>query len=439
MASTREHPAPSRALPALARRPRERVAGALLQVTTRVVGMKPAMVPEHFRRQLRLLGATDAQVGRVLPKLRSLAEWPYGWEAEGDACAAAGDWTGAYAAYYAAQRILIAPSPLKHRLYDLAVAAYARVEQPKLERPEAVSPRGERIGVYLQMPAGAIATRPVPCVLMVPGITGTKEELHAYAMPILERGIAVARIDNPVYGETEGLLDAGSVRNATTVLDILARDPRLDARALHLHGMSLGANFALQSAHGSRAASLTLICPPYLPARYLRGLPTLNLTALQHMTHAPDIEEIVAFAEENALDRVAPSLTMPVRIFHGGRDRTIPVTDGQALAEAVGGPVALTVYERDHHNCLEHMHEITAQTLEFLRDPAGTCLRHAALQRIDVPAGTHATDEDAMLARAGHRPRRLRVRLPFHVPSVSSIRAIRSMRSGTDAPAFSEP
>ncbi|MCW2925827.1 MAG: alpha/beta hydrolase [Thermoleophilia bacterium] len=402
----------------LPRRPRERVAGAVFEAVTRIAGFRPEMIPDHLRRQLRIIGATDEMLAKVLPRLRTLAEWPYAWEAEGDARAARGDWFGAFTAWYVAQRILLAPSPLKARLYRLAVDAYALVDQPELERFHVTNEVGDRIAGYLQLPRGVQEGQAVPCVLMLPGITGTKEELHAFLQPLLRRGIAVARIDNPVYGETEGLLDHVSVVNARRVLEHLEGDARLDPRRLHLHGMSLGANFALQSARGSNAASVTVICAPFRPGRYFRELPTLNLTALQHMTQRRDVDDLVRFAEDNTLEFVAPELTMPVRIFHGGRDRTIPVADGHDLARAVAGPVALTVYERDHHNCLEHLDEITALTLELFDDPVAACERHAAVERVDAPASIHVTDEEALLAGAGVDSRRRLARLPFLLPGM---------------------
>lgn len=400
----------------LPRRNRERLAGGVFQAVTRIAGFRPEMIPDHLRRQLRIIGVTDEQLYRVLPRLRSLGEWPYAWESEGDERVAAGDWEGAFAAYYVAQRILLAQSPLKRRLYRLAVGAYARVEQPALERFEVVNPAGETIVGYLQLPPRAQPGERVPCVLAVPGITGTKEELHAFVMPMLQRGVAIARIDNPMYGETEGVLDAHNIPNARYVLDHLAADERLDPDALHVYGMSLGANFLLAAAVGSRAASLSLICPPYQPSRYFRELPTLNLTALQHMTQRRDLEDLMSFVRENDRVDVAPELTIPLRIFHGGRDRTIPVEDTQALATAYGGPTAVTVYERDHHNCLEHVDEITALVLEFVHDPHGVCERTPAVERVDAAASVHVTDHDAEIARAGERPTRRIARLPFPIP-----------------------
>lgn len=80
--------------------------------------------------------------------------------------------------------------------------------------------------------------------------------------------------------------------------------------------------------------------------------------------------------------------------------------------------MSLTVYERDHHNCLEHIDEITALTLEFVRDPELACRRHEDVERIDEPASVHASDRDAELVSGGEQPRRRLMRLPFLLPGV---------------------
>ncbi|MCW2960125.1 MAG: peptidase [Thermoleophilia bacterium] len=409
-----EHLLPSGPLLPAPRGRRERLVSGAFQTLTRFAGLRPGLLPEHMRRQLRIFGASDEQVLRVLPNLRSLAEWPYHWEAEGDARAAEGDWYNAFTSYYIAQRLLMAQTPLKRRLYQLALDAYAKVEQPTLERFTVKNEAGDEIAGYLQIPEGV--TGPVPCVVMVPGITGTKEELHPYSTPLLRRGVAIARLDNPMYGETSGILRHHSIDNPRHVVTHVAKDPRIDPTRVHLHGMSLGAHFAISAAHGSDIAGLTVLCPPYRPGNYFRDLPTLNRTALQHMTQHRTAEQLQKFTEELTLEHVAPELRMPLRIFHGGRDRTIPLTEGLDLAIAHSGPIALTVYERDHHNCLEHVDEITALTLEFIRDPLLVCAQHAAIERLDVAATVHVTDYDAAVVAAGGLPRRGRTRMPFIMP-----------------------
>lgn len=399
----------------LPRRLRERVAGRTFETVTRIAGLRPSLMPEHLLRQLRIIGASDEQVARILPRLRSLGDWPHAWEADADACIARGDWHGAFAALYVAQRVLIAPTRLKERIYARAIDAYARVEQPPLERLRVSNGVGDEIAGYLQLPIGSSAA-PQPVVLMLPGVTGTKEELHPYAMPLLKRGLAVARIDHPVYGETTGLLDHHTVANARHVIEHLREDPRIDGSQIHVHGMSMGAHFALHAIRDLDIASVTLICPPFRPGLFAARLPTLNLTALQHMTGLTTVDEIVRFATELDLELAAPTYTAPMRIFHGGRDRTVPCGDSLDLARATGGPVALTVYDRDHHNCLEHTDEMTAAALEFIRDPYGVCERFTSIERIDAPATLQATDHDAELVGAGIEPSRRRLRIPFTLP-----------------------
>jgi dienelactone hydrolase len=358
-------------------------------------------MPEHMRRQLRILGVSDEMLSRSLLRMRSLSDWPYVWEAEGDARLAAGERSQAFAAYYAAQRILITPSPLKDRLYALARDAYAHVPQPPLERFDATNERGERIAGYLQLPDGA---GPHPAILMLPGVTGTKEELHAYAMPLLRRGWAVARIDHPMFGDTEGVLDNTSIYNGKHTFARLVEDPRIDASRIHIHGMSMGAHFALHTALATSPASVTTICPPFAPGVYARNLPTMNLVALQHMTRLPRVDDLVTFAEGIDLTDRIQDLRAPLRIFHGGRDRTVPMYDVLKLEAGARCPTALTVYERDHHNCLEHLDEITAATLEFLDDPHGVCERLTSIERRDEAASLHVSDREALYAEAGRAP-----------------------------------
>jgi alpha-beta hydrolase superfamily lysophospholipase len=406
----------------LPRRLRERVAGATFELVTRVAGLRTSLVPEHMLRQLRILGVSDDQVERVLPTLKSLGDWPHAWEAEGDLAAARGDRYGAFAAFYVAQRVLLAPTKLKQRIYARAVAAYADVDQPLLEHLRLRNAIGDEVVGYIQLPYGVRAA-PHPVVLMLPGVTGTKEELHPYALPMLKRGYAVARIDHPGYGETTGRLSGETAANGRVWLEHLRADPRFDASRMHLHGMSLGAHFALHSAIGQQLASMTLICPPFRPGGFMPNLPTINLTALQHMTQLEDIPAILRFGDTLSLADAAPAFTAPMRIFHGGRDRTVPQQESIDLARMTGGPAALTLYERDHHNCLEHTDHLIGETLEFLHDPAAVIAGKPFLERVDQAATLHATDRDAVLVGAGLEPSRRRVRLPFKLPGSLKPRA----------------
>lgn len=398
---TSEHPRRG-----LRRRPAEWLVGNLFGAATRVSGLRLSMIPAHMRRQLEITGVQEPQLERVLRDLRSLADWPYAWEDEGDRRAAEGNWLLASVSYYVGQRLLLTDSPLKRRLYGLARAAYLRVDQPPLEHFCVAGHDGATIAGYLQLPpsSGQSSTRtPLPTILMIPGVTGSKEELHAVAQPFLCRGFAVARIDNPQYGETTGLLEHASVRNPARVLDALAGDARLDRDNLHLLGMSMGGFFALHSAPDSAARSVITIAAPCAPDRYLHQLPGMNITAISHMTGLQSMPQIRKFCERLSLHDVCPTIDVPVKLFHGGRDRTVPISEVHRLADAISGPVSVTIWDRDHHTCLEHFDEIVAESLEWLEDPAPAVRAWQLQQAFDTPrpATTPGFEQQGAAAEPG--------------------------------------
>jgi pimeloyl-ACP methyl ester carboxylesterase len=350
------------------RRLGERFVGGFFRSVTRVSGLRPSLVPAHMRRQLQVVGIYDEQLARVLANIKRLGDWPYAWEAEGDRQAAQGNWALASASYHVAQRVLITDSPLKRRLYTQARELYMRIDQPPLEHLRVTTPEGETVAGYLQLPERATASPP-PLVLMVAGVGSTKEELHPFAMPLLQRGYAVARIDNPGYGETTGVMNDQSRHNPAHVIRHLVQDPRIDGSTVHLFGMSLGAFWVLHTATEVDVRSVVVVAPPFEPDRFFHTLPAMNLTALQHMTGLDSYGDLVEYCRTLTLRKVAPRIVAPVLSFHGGRDRTVPVSESRSLGECVGGPFVLVEWERDHHNCLEHSDEIIAMTLEWFNDP----------------------------------------------------------------------
>ena len=351
----------------LSLRNRERVVGAFFRTTTRWVGLRPELIPAHMRQQLRMIGIGDAELGHVVRNLRSLADWPYAWEAQGDRHAAHAEWSQAASAYYLAQRVLLTDTALKRRLYRMAVDAYERIDHVRpLEHLHVHSPVGETIAGYLQVPDSAT---PVPLVVIVPGVTACKEEFHVFSEPLLRRGYAVARIDSPGYGETTGRLIYESRNNPATVIKELMHDPRIDSDRMHLFGMSLGAHWVLHSALEAPIRSAVVVAPSIETESFIHDVPASNITAISHMMGTVDFDDVVALGRRLSLvDRIG-ELTAPIRIFHGARDRTIPLSQSQELAQTVGGPVALTVYDRAHHNCLENFDEMMGATLDWLADP----------------------------------------------------------------------
>lgn len=366
MEPERQGGARDRAWRRIRRRPSEWVTGRALRIVTRATGVRPEIVPAHVRRQLAVVGITDDMLDRVLRSIRHLDEWPTIWEAEGDQHATAGEYGLATPCYYVAQRVLLTDSILKQRLYRKCLSTYRLIQHAAPLEDVRIEHGHNRIAGYLQVPS---APDPLPLVVMVPGITMTKEEMHPYAEPMLRRGVAVCRIDNPRYGETSGMLVFGSERNPAVVAEHLADDPRIDRSRIHLFGLSLGGFWSLHSAATpTPAASVTTISTPFRPEDYLGELPTMNLTALQHMTGARNFEDLLDHSHAINLDQAAHRIDVPVRAYHGGRDRTIPPFELERIDHWLPAPVHARLFERDHHGCIEHLETIVAETLEWIME-----------------------------------------------------------------------
>ena len=369
MPSNADHPSDEPTAPRMPLRAGERVAGSFFRLATRWTGLRPSLVPAHLRRQLSLIGVDESNLARVLRNLRSLGDWPYAWEAEGDRLLAEGRIFDASAAWYVGQRLLLTDSALKRRLYQQSRELYVASAGTNLEQIRVDVPGGTVAG-YLTIPERTPAPPAgYPTVFMLPGVTSTKEELHVFAEPLIQRGWAVVRVDNPGYGETTGTFTAASLRNITRVMDDVASDPRLNPNQFHLVAMSLGGHCALHSSYDSRAVSTTVIAAPFAPHEYMHALPVSNITGVQRMLDVDTFNETWNIIRSFDLTNVAERIAIPVSVIHGGRDRTVPVSEATRIASMISGPASVTIYERDHHNCLEHFEDMMAVTLEWLDDP----------------------------------------------------------------------
>jgi dienelactone hydrolase len=305
------------------------------------------------------MGWAEADLARVTRGVRSMAEWAAAWEREADRHVAAGDPWRAATAYYIAGRALLRPTPLRDRLYRRAVACYRVVQhRVPLERLEVVTEDAE-VGGWLQVPDGP---GPRPLVLLLPGVTGVKEELHLHAAPMLARGVAVARIDLPGAGEARGRLRLDGERIVHATLDLLARDSRLAPRPV-IAGLSLGGHWALRAAAERQVAGVAAISTAFSMHPHVRRVPSHVWIGLRLGFAVASHAEAFAWAARLDLTDHLPRVTAPVVLCYGDRDALVPVGEMDTIAERLPGEVRRHLYRGEGHIVTGQIADVAGRVL----------------------------------------------------------------------------
>ncbi len=329
----------------------------------RVAGMRPAFVPAMLRGPIEALGWEPEELRRVTAGVRSMPAWAAAWEAEALQQAEAGDAWKAATAYYIAGRALLRPTDLRARLYARAVEWYARSPHAVPLERFTVTQGDSAVSGYLQVPAGA---GPRPLVLLVPGVTGVKEELHLHARPMLERGVAVARIDMPGAGESTGRCGLDGERLLHAVLDMLACDPRLAPRPV-LAGLSLGGHWALRTAADRDVRGVAAISTAYSMRPHHHRMPSHLWIGLRLALGAASHAETFDLAAQLDLAEHLPRITAPVLLAHGDHDPVVPHGEMVEIAARLNGPVTRILYRGEGHIVTGRIADVAGRILSLVQ------------------------------------------------------------------------
>jgi len=192
-----------------------------------------------------------------------------------------------------------------------------------------------------------------PIVIMVPGLDSAKEELEAYEIPFLERGMATLTLDGPGQGESEyDFPIRGNYEGAVTAaVDWVLRQSELDASRIGLWGVSLGGYYAPRAAaFEKRIKACVALSGPYDLSDNWKNLPPLARDVFRARSHSATMEEAQALSQTLTLKHgVARMIECPLYIVVGTVDRLVDWQDGQRLASEVAGPVELQVVEGGNH------------------------------------------------------------------------------------------
>jgi len=151
-------------------------------------------------------------------------------------------------------------------------AAHAKaIECKQLALPH-LRPPGERVEIpycgsflagHLRRPSGA--AKP-PIMIMVPGLESAKEEMEAYELPFLARGIATLMVDGPGQGEAEyeHPIRGDFEVPAAAIVDWVLTRTDVDTTRIGLWGVSMGGYLAPRAAASEkRITACIALAGPY--------------------------------------------------------------------------------------------------------------------------------------------------------------------------------
>lgn len=254
--------------------------------------------------------------------------------------------------YYHFAKFVFVHDPAQMRAAHLKAVECRRLALPHLR------PAGERVEIpyersflagILRRPPGA--ARP-PVLIMVPGLDSAKEEMQAYELPFLARGIATLMVDGPGQGEAEYdyPIRGDYEVPVKAMLDWVGRRNDVDPQRVGLWGVSLGGYYAPRAAaFEKRIRACIGLAGPYDWGAAWDGLPELTREAFRVRSHLRTPEEARRHAGTLTLKGVAGKIECPLFLVAGKLDRIVPWQDARRLAAEASGPVELLLVEDGNH------------------------------------------------------------------------------------------
>lgn len=312
-------------------------------------------------------GVDASDYARITSSLESWGDWCEGWSRgaevhlelalsalNDDHHLSAGEFFARAATYFHFAKFLFVHDLDQARVaHDHAVTALTRA-LPLLSptgRREEIAFDGSTLVGILRVPPGS---GPHPTVLLIPGLDSTKEEFREVERSFLERGMATFALDGPGQGEVEWTLpirpDWDVVGDA--VLARLQSLPEVDAERIGVWGVSLGGYYAARLAASDLPIRATVaLSGPYCLGDAWENLNPLTRRAFEVRSYSANADDAARRARDLTLEGHATSITTPLLVVMGQRDRLFPWTDAQRLVDESSGSSDLLLLEDGNHGC----------------------------------------------------------------------------------------
>ncbi|NPT61225.1 alpha/beta hydrolase [Paraburkholderia sp. 5N] len=225
--------------------------------------------------------------------------------------------------------------------------ALAHIDPPG-ERIEFPFLDGNLVGV-LRKPNGI---ENPPLVIIVPGLDSAKEELEAYELPFLARGMATFIMEGPGQGESEYRYPIrGDYEVAVTAaVDWALTRNDLNTNAIGLVGVSLGGYYAPRAvAYEKRIRACVSLSGPFDLGELWDDLPELTKEAFRVRSKCNSDEEARARASTLTLKEAAKHIECPLMLVAGKQDRLVPWTDALKISELAPAECELILVDDGNH------------------------------------------------------------------------------------------
>ncbi|MFS8478648.1 MAG: alpha/beta fold hydrolase [Micromonosporaceae bacterium] len=313
-------------------------------------------------------GVAVADFERVTRGLQRWDDWCRAWSevaAEHEALAveavreqrlrSAGQHYAQAAVYYHFAKFLFVQDLDQMRTAHAAAVRCLTAALPHLDPPGRrveIPYAGARLVGVLRLPT---TPGPHPVVVMIPGLDSTKEEFRSTEALFLERGIGTFSVDGPGQGEAEYDLPIQGdwEKPGAAILDAVAAQEGVDAQRLAVWGVSLGGYYAPRVASGdARVRACVALAGPYDFGDCWDQVPALTREAFRVRSKSAADDEARRVAHTLSLAGRTSSITCPLLVVTGKRDRLIPWQHAQRLAAEAAGPTTLLLLDEGNHGCM---------------------------------------------------------------------------------------
>ena len=354
---------------------------------------KVQLAASHWKPRFVANGIDVNDFERVLGEATEWHDWAPAWQRVGDMHRALGDdaasrgrivtATEAYQraawSYHLGKFLWFEDPSLHRRLSELTVSTYAKAI-PHMDRPGRrieVPFEGSVIPGILRLPRDAAheGRGPRPAlVILVPGLDSVKEELFTMENVFLDRGMATLSIDGPGQGENAPRfpIRADWATVITPLLDGLPRDAGVDLGRIGLMGISMGGIYGPRAAaKEKRLRALVALAGPYDLSERFFALNPLTRGGLVFYTKSRDEAQAFERSKELTLRGVLASVTCPLLVIHGAKDRLFPPEQAERIAREAPN-ATLLMYPEGNHVCNNITYEYRPAMADWLAERLAT-------------------------------------------------------------------